>query len=1302
MKKDHHSMVIQPGFNSSAWFICLIQQTPTTLKRVIAVVGFLALSLLLNSVSMAQIKSGAITGTVTDSTGAVVPGAIITVINQETNISSTAIADGSGGFTVPYLAPGTYNVNVEKTGSGFSKYSRTGVTVSTAQTVQVEIKLQAGGTTDTITVTSDAATLQTATATVGGAVNERIVQTLPNISHNPFQYATLQAGVIPRGLFNNTQSTTSFGIGIDGRRQASAISINGGSAFSNDIILDGVSVQGSAWNEAAVLPNQDALQEVRTIVNNYTAEYGRAQGVIIFTTKGGSNDWHGSGFWRIRNEALNANSFFNNAKNVARGPFKSHTYGGTFGGRIIRDKAFFFASYEGLKFARNYDYLKTVPTAAERAGDFSNTLVNVGGTARPIKIFDPFNVTQIGTSSSYLRTQFPTFTDTAGLVHTTALPATRLSQQGLALLKAYPLPNRTPDDVYNTNNFFNRVLQQFSKNNVNSRVDYNWGKHNFYATGGIQLGNILTPRSWGADNQFYGRNEFVGNTQPDKNPYASVGDTWTLTSNIVVDARIGVNRIQSNNEADVFENFDYSLYGIPKEITSLSVVPGAPPTFAPGGNLSPLHDGQFLHKRERQTNTDFNASMTWTRGHWTHKFGGTYRVLLSNYTDAYDTVQVQTGAEYTRQNINASGSTSGLSVADASFGGYGPASIALGAGFMEVRSGFAVRLAIAQKYGALYSQNDWRVNDKLTVNLGLRWDVQPGPTERYNRISAIDLNAKNPFGTTGRIIFPGVNGNRRNMWPTEWKNFGPRLGFAWQLPGSMVVRGGYGLTYVPSNTGYNDGPGFYGAGPFAPATSTSSLAPGSATTPYGTTPVGVLIGSFNSLAVSPIVAPAGADETNPGIYGGLVRRFPQDYHNGFVQQWNLFVEKKVGNDWVFSGGYIGSHGSRLQVTFINVANSQFVDPALLKEWRDAYVASNGATNLSTQQIPNPFQPATGALIPFGAGSIRNRTISRLEAALPYPHQGNNIHYTVGKSDYHGLQLQMTKQFSKGLQFNAHYTWSKLIEFSAYNAANNNGYGDGGSTNGFSNIRPESWDTNRKVSTNDIPHRFVASYVYELPIGGGKMLDLKNGVANSLIGGWRVGGSFTASSGFVMPLSNGGSNSINGLPDRASGVALEVPKDLQKWYDGKTNVTLPSGRVIKPCNGCFLKYNIDAFQGRVVTTPNGSQINDLFWYGTSAATFSELRANSTWNTNMSLEKTFKIGEKFGLEFSAQATNLFNHTQFKPGLNTSFGGTVLPATVTANPTLNLKVGQLQDVASTWGTYTQNAYDPRQIEFILKLRF
>jgi trimeric autotransporter adhesin len=481
----------------------------------------------------------------------------------------------------------------------------------------------------------------------------------------------------------------------------------------------------------------------------------------------------------------------------------------------------------------------------------------------------------------------------------------------------------------------------------------------------------------------------------------------------------------------------------------------------------------------------------------------------------------------------------------------------------------------------------------------------------------------------------------------------------------------------------------------------------------------VVIAPFYSSAVNPIVAPVGPNTQDPRIYGGA-RRFPYNYKNGYVQQWNFFLEQKLGPNWIVSAGYIGSHGSRLQVTFVPINSAQLVDQQLLTSWRNTYIASNGATNPSTQQICNPFQTsqtcvskadgtfgsATGPLIPYGNGNIRNRSISRLEAAFPYPLEGDNIHLSSGDSDYNALQLQLTRQFAGGLQMSAHYTWSKQMATNRYNAQTNQGYADGGEINYFSNLRPDLQRLNRKITTNDIPHRVAVNWIYDLPIGKGSRFDLKQPVLNAVGGGWRVAGSFTAQSGFVFPLSNGGTNSINGLPDRVLGVPLEAPKELQRWYDGKTTVTLPSGRNITPCKGCFLKYNVDAFAGRTAPTPNGSVVADLFWYGTSAATFGDMRSNPTWNVNMSLEKSFKMWERYSVNLAAQATNLFNNTQFKPGLNTSFGATVLPATIKDNPTLNLKVGQLLDTptnsTSTWGTYTQNTYDARQFELVMRIRF
>ncbi|HEY3038565.1 MAG TPA: TonB-dependent receptor [Pyrinomonadaceae bacterium] len=1280
----------------------LAARIPSKVKTGLRIAGFITLSLMLAGVSLGQIKSGIIVGTVVDPSGAAVPGSTVTVINPDTNITLTAVTDENGSFTVPYLAAGTYVVEVEKAGSGFAKYRTPDITVSTAQTVKIEIKLQTGMISETVVITAEAAQLQASNATVQSLVNERTVQALPNITHNPFTYATLQAGVVPRGLFGNTQTTTSFGIGIDGRRQASAIGINGGSAFSNDIILDGVSIQGSAWNETAVLPNQDSLQEVRIISNNFTAEYGRAQGVVVFTTKSGTNDYHGTGFYRIRNEALNANGFSNNANRIPRGPFKSNTFGGTVGGRIIRDKAFFFVSYEGLRFHRSYPFLMTVPTEAERRGDFSNTYVRVGTANIPIKIYDPFSATRIGTSSNYQRTQFPTFIDAQGVERTLPLPAGRLNQFGMAVLNAYPMPNRAPDDIFNTNNFFSQGRQEFTKNNLNSRVDYNRGKHSFYATYGFQKGLILTPRSWGEDNQYSGRNkagEFVGNNQPDNNPYFAFGDTVVFSPTLILDARIGVNRIKSDNEFSTFDDYDYSVFGIPAAIQAINVLPGVPPAVPVGSGafapVSPLNFGTSLHKRERQTNTDFNASMTWTRGRWTHKFGGTYRVLLSNYIDVDDSIQIRTGAEFTRKFINFDGGTSSLPATDARDNGSGLASMLLGAGSTGITPGFAVRLALAQKYAALYSQNDWRINNRLTVNLGLRWDVQPGPTERFNHMSSIDLNAREPlFNTPGALVYPGNTTSRRNLWETDYKNFGPRFGIAWQATDAMVLRGGYGLTYVPSNTGFNDGPGFYGAGAFT--SSVSGL-------PYGTAPAGVVIAPFNSMTVNSIITPVGPNVNDPRLYGGA-RRFPQDYKTGYVQQWNAFVERKFGSNYVVSAGYLGSHGSRLQIVFVPINSQQLVDPALLESWRNTYIATNGSNNPATQFICNPFQtlqtcnPATpntasGPLIPYGNGTIRNRTIQRIESFFPYPLQGDNITLSAGESDYHALQLQVNRQFGSGLQFNAHYTFSKQLGTTRYNAQTNQGYSDGGDTNYFPYVRPDLRHNNRKITTNDAPHRFVASWVYDLPIGrGGYLWNTKNSRLDRIVGSWRLGGSFTAQSGFVALIS-GGTGALNNLPDRVPGVPIEVPKELQRWYDGNTTVTLPSGRLVKPCAGCFLKYNVDAFRARTVTLPAGGAITDIFWYGNAAATYGDIRSNSNWNLNMSLDKNIRFGERYSLLLSAQATNALNHTQWKPGVNMAFGATSVAAG---------SVGAPQN-PNSFGTYSNsNTYDGRQLELAAKFRF
>jgi len=265
-------------------------------------------------VMRAQIRSATIIGTVMDPAGSVIAGADVVVSNLETNIGFKTRTTDAGQFAVPYLPQGVYAVSV--TASGFMPYRQSEITLGTAQALRIDINLKVGTVESTVEVTAEAARVQTDSTSVSSAAQARVIDLIPNISQDPIYYAILQAGVQPRNATADTTSNNSFGIGVNGRRQYSAIGINGGRAFTNDIQLDGLPVMGGGYNEAAVIPNTEGLQEVRVISNNFSAEYGHGQGVISMSTKSGTNQYHGQGAWDVRNEALNANTNSNNANGI--------------------------------------------------------------------------------------------------------------------------------------------------------------------------------------------------------------------------------------------------------------------------------------------------------------------------------------------------------------------------------------------------------------------------------------------------------------------------------------------------------------------------------------------------------------------------------------------------------------------------------------------------------------------------------------------------------------------------------------------------------------------------------------------------------------------------------------------------------------------------------------------------------------------------------------------------------------------------------------------------------------------------
>jgi hypothetical protein len=1248
--------------------------------------------------TVAQINSGSITGIITDPQKAAVPHAKVEVVEDSTRFSYSTSSNNSGEYTVPYLKAGVYTVTV--TAAGFPVYRVSGVNVETGGTVRTDITLELSKVATQVEVSATADHLQTDSTTKEGAVGREVIDSVPNANQNPLYYASLLEGVVGRTELSDTTAFQSFGIGYDGRRWQSAINVDGATAFSASIQLDGLSVTSGAWNESAVLPNVDSLQEVRVVTSNFTAEFGRGMGAIKMATKSGSNQWHGSARDSFRNEAFNANTFRNNANNIPRAAFRVNDFGVTIGGPILKDKLFIFTSYDILRHKDTPQWMWNVPTALQRIGDFSQTVIaGTNGAPTPVGIYNPDSVAQTS-PTVYTRDPYPN----------AIIPMSQISPYALKLMNIYPLPNRTPTDAFGANNFFTQLTRPFSRSSNNSRLDYHRGRHSIYASGGVSIGSINTPSPF-PDPQWFGQPTTNSGGTParnitDDNPYVQLGDTVVLSPTVVLDVRAGVNRIHSNSlnyPPHSFTAADYDSLGIPRSVQSVMPQFGAAPDIASPGYFSNAAWAQYSGKQERQTNSSITGSVTKIRGKWTHKAGGEFRVYQGNYTDyQFNAADYQNGGcNCTVQNITAAGaSVNNNAISQQGFAG---ASILVGGGGWLVPPNPSSRPALTSKYIGMFSQNDWRATARLTLNLGVRYEIQPGPTDRFNRSTAMDLTQPSPFAAdgsplsqpyTGIVVFPGHNGLDRNLWNTTWSNWGPRLGAAYQIGPKWVVRGGYGVAYGANNTGWYDGPFAYNQGAFTPGTQIL---------PYGTNPNGSLVGHFWDAVASPIILPPGANSKAAQLYGNGGAFFNVNSERpGRVQMWNIFVEHELSKTWFVSVGYNGSHGVHLFQSRYPLQNNQFIPADVLASWKATYISTNAGTNPANTQVQNPLQPVTGTLLPF-VGALAQRTIP--QADLYYPHLdllSDTIQYDNGVSDYNALKVRV-RHSGGGFYFDANYTWSKATDTGYTELQDAQGFSDnvgsgGGGANGVLDLRNDR--NNKKLSYSDVPHRVVATLTYELPFGKGKRFAMSNAAARAALGGWRIGSVYTWQMGF--PLSPTGLNggSLNGRPDRntAPNEPLVLPQSLRGWYDGKRSITLPDGRTYTPCAQCYLEFNPDAFIGETLTTANGGHQSNLYWYGNAAIDYGVLRGPGRNNLDLSLTRDFRIKERYTVSFLANLTNSLNHTQFRPGSFTMGLGAVQ---VTDIPAQGVVAGESQN-ASTYGSHNMNTFDPRQMILELRLRF
>jgi hypothetical protein len=1242
---------------------------------------------LLAAIGNAQIRSGTITGSAMDSSGAAIVDADVTVTNSATNVAYTTKTSGAGLFTVPYLEDGTYSVAVTK--AGFETFTENDVHLDPAATARVAAILRVGSATAKVEVTASQVQLQTDSSTVSAGVSAQVIDVIPNITENPFYYTTLQNGVQPRNETASSQTLNSFGIGVAGRSQFSAIGVNGGRAYENDIQLDGLAVMGDGFNEASIIPNEEGIQEVRVINNNFTADYGHGQSVMSITSKSGTNQFHGQGSYLIRNEALNANTWGNNQQGIRRPAFKVNDFGGALGGPILKDKLFFFSSYHYLRFNQGQTYLETVPTALERVGNFSQTFQqNSNGVASPAQLFNPFSVTQLG-SNLYQRAPF------ANAIIPNPDPA------ALFIYGFYPNPNRTPDDVYNTNNFTSTVVNTVRRQTLNNRIDYKLGRHSIYGNGGFDFGTILQPYYWGK----YATKGFndAPTTTKDTNPYAQIGDAVVISPTLFVDVRYGVTRTHAIAIAGNHSGFSqYDQFGIPSATQAIFALPGASPVVNPkigsgsggGSNWSALSGGQFANKTESQISQAVNGSVTKVHGNWTFKAGSEYRVITANYTDFEEAstniggcCANDPGGNYTFEFNTANGGSAPGNTSPL-LSGINGATMLVGEGVWFVRPGANLKPAYSAKYFAVYSQNDWRATAKLTVNLGLRWDLQPGPTERFNRLAGYDFTKTNSFGTLGRIDFPGTQGYSRNLWDTEYKDFQPRVGAAYQFNSGLVVHGGFGITYLPSNTGYFSSPNDYGE---------STFAPGNLALPYGTAPNGVPTSRFTDAA--PLVAATGNNPAAPQTYGVGEAYFDRHLKNQIAKQGNLFLEQSFGpkGQWLFALGWSGSFSNHLTTRNLPFEDLQNVPATTLAAWKTQYINSNGATDPSKVLVQNPYQPTTGPLLSF-QGSLAGSTIQQYIPSLPYPLLfGGGLNGSTGFASYNSFQTRLRHAFSDGLFLDVNYTWGKELDFTTTGIEDGQGVNYGGTT-GTPDLLHNS--LNRNYGLADMPHRVVATVTYASPFGANGPFALSNKIGRALLGDWTTGSVIAVQSGLPFTVSMSNAGNITSRIDRVPGQSLQVPQALQHWYNGSTTVTLPCGKTVTPQKNSYLKYNACAFTGETLTTPNGSIVPNLYWNGDAAQTSGYVRGPSRFNVDFTLRRTFPITERFKLEVAGEASNLLNHTEFNGANNTGFVGSLGSPNLVNNAGAGLIPGL--GTSSTFGTMGVGTFDPRQITMHARVVF
>ncbi|MEZ5398153.1 MAG: TonB-dependent receptor [Bryobacteraceae bacterium] len=1156
---------------------------------------------LLTLIAGAQEFRATISGHVLDSSGAAVPNAKIQTVNTATNETSTATSDGSGNYSIPFLRPGVYKMNV--TADGFKQFNRENITLQVGQIAGIDVALEVGAMTESISVTAEAAILETQTASRSGVVNTKQVAELPLNARNPFMLGTMMPGVTFRGAAIWQRPFDNGAI--------AQWSVNGGRQSNNEFMLDGAPNNAQAGgNNIAYVPIVDAVQEFNVQMNSYDAQYGKTGGgVFNVVLKSGTNDFHATGWEFLRRKVLDANTFQGNAAGGSRADHVLDQYGFQLEGPLYipklltktsRTRGFFLGSFENYRENTPNPLTNSYPEQEMRNGDFSK-LRNASGA--PVTIYDPLNVQD--PNGNPVRSPFP------GNV----IPANRINPVAKAVTAFMPTPNSATraGQAYSTSNYLLPNYVNHDKfYNLILKFDFNFGdRHRGFFR---HASNDRTE-----DRAVNGIDNAVGTDG--QQPFQRINDAyvadwvWTASPTTVFNIRAASNRFIEKGLGRANEGFDLTSLGLPSSL--ISQLPG--PTFFGRWEFTGYSSLGRYQSINITNNYSLQGSMTKIVGSHTMKMGTDLRRVHYIQQNTGNILQFTNNRNYTQRLWNQGDATSGD----------GFASFLLG-----TPTGGGVNVPLfpfnRQWYFAPYFQDDWKVARKLTLNLGIRWDYNGPPDEKYNRMNrGFDPTQATPLSQLpnlsnlrGGLRFVGADGQPTIAAKRDLNNWQPRVGVAYQINDRLVMRGGYGLYYLNPDNNFLQ---YAGYSVFTNIVDTLD---------GGRNPISNLL---SNPFPGGFLQPAGSSQGALTFVGQNTAWFDPNFATPKVHQFSYGFQFQTSQTSNVEITYVGSRSIDLN----NERNFNIPSVDLRKQCN---LLEGGSASYCDAQVPNPFR---GVEAFRGTTYFSAANISRFNASRPFPQFAGDMSrrgVNGSKAWYNSMQVSYNQRMSRDLIINANYTLSKNMEQWGWNDP-------------YANVQQ------RGLYFLDRPHYFKFTTVYDLPFGKGKKFGAgASGIVDKLISGWEWTTFYTNASGEPADLP---SNSINSTNNNV--IMLRDPK--------VNNVDWKAHQV-RGWSPCVLRMFND---GRVEPQPYslaqgcGADQSTYAWlqlpnYAPRAVPLrsGQIRKHHAFTMDASLNKTTQITERVRVQFRAEAFNIFNHNYygrdaFNVDPNNPNFGTVFPSLV-----------------------------------------